>query len=101
MVQISAIYYSARLTPQGKKYPTFVLNTGIRQDFFKKKMSVTLTASDIRRTFWQKTELNTSYLKQVAIGRRDAQVIYLGFSYRFGKSFKQPKEEKLQFDNGN
>lgn len=99
MMQLSAIYYSPRVTPQGKKYPTFVLSTGIRQDFLKKKISVIFTASDILRTLWQKAELNTHYLKQTAIGRRDARVMYLGFSYRFGKNAKQPKEEKLQFDN--
>jgi outer membrane receptor protein involved in Fe transport len=101
MMQLSAIYYSPRLTPQGKKYPTFVLSTGIRQDLLKKKMSVIITASDILKTLWQKAELNTAYLRQTSIGRRDAQIIYLGFSYRFGKSIKQPKEEKLQFDNAN
>lgn len=101
MMQLSAIYYSSRVTPQGKRYPTFVLSTGIRKDFFKKKLSVIVTASDILRTLWQKAELNTAYLRQTSIGRRDAQVMYLGFSYRFGKSAKQPKEEKLQFDNAN
>lgn len=101
MMQLSAIYYSSRVTPQGKRYPTFVLSTGIRKDFFKKKLSVIVTASDILRTLWQKAELNTAYLRQMSIGRRDAQVMYLGFSYRFGKSTKQPKEEKLQFDNAN
>lgn len=99
MAQISAVYYSPRLTPQGKKYPAFVLNAGMRQDFFKKKMSVTFTASDILRTLWQKTELNTTYLKQLATGRRDGQIIYIGISYRFGKIKKSAADEKLQFDN--
>lgn len=95
MAQVSAIYYSSRVTPQGKKYPAFVLNAGIRQDFFKKKLSATLTAFDILGTLWQKTELNTGYLKQLAIGRKDRQVIYLGISYRFGKILKQ---DKIKFD---
>ena len=47
----------------------------------------------------QKTELNTPYLKQVAVGKRDAQILYLGISYRFGKIIKKQNEEKLQFDN--
>lgn len=100
MAQVSAIYYSSRLTPQGKKYPSFVLNAGIRQDFFKKKCSVIITASDILRTMKQKTDLNSSYLKQVSVNRRDGQIIYIGFSYRFGKTLKTQKEEKLEFDNG-
>ncbi len=98
MLQVSANYRSARLTPQGKNYPSFVLNMGIRQDMFKKKVSVILAASDILRTLQQKSELNATYLKQTSIARRDAQIVYLGISYRFGKLIKKA-EEKMQFDN--
>ena len=99
MWQVSCNYRSARLTPQGKVFGSFVLNTGLRQDLFKKKVSVILTASDLFNTLKQKSELNTSYLKQTAIGKRDARIIYLGISYRFGKMIKKTNEEKLQFDN--
>jgi len=99
MMQISGNYRSARLTPQGKVFGSFVLNAGMRQDLFKKKVSLTLTASDVLNTLKQKTELNTPYLKQVSIGKRDARIIYLGISYRFGKVVKKANEEKLQFDN--
>lgn len=101
MAQVNATYYSSRVTPQGERYPTFILNIGVRQDFLKKKMSAILTASDLLKTLWQKTALNTTYLKELAIGRRDTQVVYLGVSYRFGKSLKKNKEEKLQIDTGN
>ena len=99
MWQVSSTVRSARLTPQGKIFPNFVLNTGIRQDIFKKKASIILTASDLFNTLTQKTQLNTAYLNQLSIGKRDARIIYLGFSYRFGKSAKKQGEEKLQFDN--
>ena len=99
MVQISANYRSARLTPQGKNYPSFVLNMGMRQDLFKKKVSVLLAVSDILRTLQQKSELNTAYIQQTSMNRRDAQIMYLGISYRFGKTIKKT-DEKMQFDNG-
>ena len=99
MLQLSCNYRSARLTPQGKTFPTFVMNAGIRQGLFKKKMSVILTASDIFKTLQQRTHLHTPYLNEVSVGRRDAQIIYLGISYRFGKVIKKQGEEKLQFDN--
>ena len=98
-IQLSCNYRSARLTPQGKMFPSFVVNAGVRQDLLKNKMSVILTASDLFKTLEQKYELNSSYLKQVAIGKRDAQIIYLGISYRFGKIIKKANEEKMQFDN--
>ncbi|HUS03128.1 MAG TPA: TonB-dependent receptor [Chitinophagaceae bacterium] len=99
MMQISSNYRSARLTPQGKSYGTFVFNSGIRQDLFKKKLSVTLTGSDLFKTLREKRELNTPFLKQLSIGRRDAQIFYLGLAFHFGKNIKKSTEEKLQFDN--
>ncbi len=49
-------------------------------------------------TLKQKTELNTSFLKQTVISRRGAQVFYLGLSYRFGATIKKA-EDKMQFDD--
>lgn len=98
MAQISAIYKSARLTPQGKNYPSFVFNLGVRQDFFKKKVSVLLAVSDLFRTLQQKSELNTAYINQTNVNRRDAQILYIGINYRFGKMIKKI-EDKMQFDN--
>ncbi|MBA3675108.1 MAG: TonB-dependent receptor [Chitinophagaceae bacterium] len=99
LIQISSNYRSARITPQGKSYGAFVLNTGIRQDLFKKKVSVVITCSDLFKTLKDKRQLNTPFLNQTSIGSRDARIIYFGIAYRFGKTFKRPNEEKLQFDN--
>ena len=98
MLQTTMNFHSARLTPQGKVYPNFVFNTGLRQEVFNKKLVVTLTTSDLFKTLKQKTELNTSFLKQTVISRRDAQVFYLGLSYRFGAAIKKA-EDKMQFDD--
>jgi outer membrane receptor protein involved in Fe transport len=101
MIQLSTNYRSARLTPQGSLYPRFVANIGIRQDMLKKKLAITFTISDIFASGKDKRELNTAYLNQTAVSRRDVRVFYIGASYRFGKTKKEPKEEKLDFDNGN
>lgn len=98
MLQVSFNYRSARLTPQGKTFPTFVMNSGVRQDFLRNKLSATFTVSDIFNSLQQKTEYDIPFLHQVSRGRRDGRIMYLGVSYRFGV-IKKPKEEKLQFDN--
>ncbi len=98
IMQVSCNYRSPRLTPQGKTFGSFVFNAGMRQDLFKKKVSVMLTMSDLFKTLKQKTILNTPFLNQTVIGKRDAQIVYLGISYRFGKTIKKT-EDKLQFDN--
>ena len=97
MLQLSANYRSTRLTPQGKQYGRFVMNGGLRQDLFKEKVSLTLTASDIFKTLRQKSYLNTPFVQQTFVGRRDGSIIYLGLSFKFGKTFKK-EEESLQFD---
>lgn len=98
MLQLSANYRSARLTPQGNVDPTIVLNTGIRQDLVKNKFSITFTASDLFSSLRQRSTLNIPSLKQVAINKRDGLILYLGLSYRFG-AVKKTKDEKWQFDN--
>ena len=75
------------------------MNAGMRQDLLKKKMSVILAVSDIFKTLKYKSDINSKYFNDVSVGKRDAQSIYLGLSYRIGKVVKKPSEEKLQFDN--
>jgi hypothetical protein len=100
MIQLSGNYRSVRLTPQGKEYPRFIANIGMRQDMFKKKLAITLTVSDLFASGKDKRDFNTSYLNQTSVGRRDSRIIYIGVSYRFGQTKKTKKEEKLEFDNG-
>ncbi len=97
MLQLSANYRSARLTPQGKVYPNYLANVGVRQDLLKKKLSITLTISDLFATNRYKTDFNTKFFNQSSLGRRDVRIFYVGASYRFGHT-KKPKEQKIQFD---
>ncbi len=89
MLQVSASYRSKRQTPQGIIYPTFVMNFGARQDFFKSKLSLTATLSDAFKTQQQKNVLSSPLLYQTSINRRDNRVFYIGISYRFGISAKK------------
>ncbi|MEO7312282.1 MAG: TonB-dependent receptor [Chitinophagaceae bacterium] len=100
MAQLGSNYRSARQTPQGKNYAVFVSNIGLRQDFFKKKASVTFTISDLLNTQKQRTDITTPWLVQTSIGRRDARIFNLALSYRFGKLIKKTENEKFKFDNG-
>lgn len=97
-LQLSANYRSARLTPQGKYFPTYVINAGLRQDFLKGKLSLSATVSDIFKTLRQESNLDDGFLRQTVISRRDSRIFYIGLSYRFGVTQKT-KEDKLQFDN--
>ncbi len=98
MFQFTCIYRSARQSVQGFFAPTFVMNMGLRQDMMKNKLSVVATLSDVFSTLKQRSELNTKFLSQNQLTSRDAQVFYVGFNYRFGKTTKKT-EDKMQFDN--
>lgn len=100
MVQFSTNFRSARLTPQGKVFARYISNIGMRQDFLKKKATVTITVSDLFASGKDKREFNSVYFNQYSVGRRDTRIIYIGASYRFGKVKKAPKDEKIQFDSG-
>ena len=99
MLQLTCNYKSARQTAQGLFKPTFVVNAGARQDLLKKKLSVTVTVSDLFKTLTQKVNLQSPFLQQVSITNRDARILYIGCSYRFGSTTKKRVEDKLQFDN--
>ena len=97
MLQINTSYFSKQLTPQGNYLPIFVLNTGVSQDIFKKKASLVFTVSDVFNTLRSKGEINTPLLYQSTLNKRKSQIIYLGFSWRFGYNAK-PSKEKMSFD---
>lgn len=98
MLQVSSNYRSARQTPQGKTFPAFVLNAGLRQDFLNNKLSATIAATDVFTSLRQKTELNLPNLNQLTVGRRDGFIFYVGLSYRFGVIKKA--KEKMEFEEG-
>lgn len=96
--QLNATYRSAMLTTQGESLPLYFINAGLRQDLFRKKASLTLTVSDIFNTMKWRYIIDTPLLYQEVIRKRKSQIVYLGFSYRFGIGNKKNGEE-LIFDN--
>jgi outer membrane receptor protein involved in Fe transport len=98
-VQINSNYNSSRLTPQGENSPSYVVNTGFRQELFDGNLSLVLTATDIFKTAKRRLELNTPLLNQTVINRRDSRIVYFGFTYHFGAPTKKSKEDQLRYDD--
>ncbi|MEI7503256.1 MAG: TonB-dependent receptor, partial [Paludibacter sp.] len=78
--QFTSNYSAETLTPQGKRLPTFVMNTGIKQEIFKKKAAIILTVSDIFNSLRTTFVVDTPELNRTELRRRSSQTIYLGFS---------------------
>lgn len=97
IMQLNANYRLTELTPQGRYLPGYSINTGLRQEFWKGKAALLLTVSDVFNTMRWRSEIETPPLFQRTTGKRKSQIVYLGFTYRFGKANKKSVEE-LKFD---
>ena len=101
ILQVNGQYRSSVLTPQGIRYPTWVVNLGFRQDFWKKKLSLLLTVSDLFNSNASKSTVSTPVLIQESLRRRDAPVIYAGFLFNFTTNNKNKKEKEIRFEFDN
>jgi outer membrane receptor protein involved in Fe transport len=99
VLQINSNYSAKKLTPQGTNLPTFVLNTGFKQELIQRKATLTLTVSDVFNTFQSTYIIDTPDFYRKDIRKRSSRIIYLGFSYSFGNSSKKQKENPIKFDN--
>jgi hypothetical protein len=100
LFQVNGQYRSEALTPQGYRLPSWVVNLGFRQDFWKKRISVVATVSDLFNSQAWKVNTSTPVLVLESTRRRDARVIYGGLVFNFGTNEKKSKEPKFEFDNG-
>jgi outer membrane receptor protein involved in Fe transport len=97
-IQANAYYRSGRLTTQGENQSLFLLNLGLRQDILRKRGSLVFTVSDVFASLeWEKT-IDTPDLYRNRKYKRNRQIYYLGFTYRFGQSVKDD-ERMLNFED--
>ncbi|MDR3706147.1 MAG: TonB-dependent receptor [Paludibacteraceae bacterium] len=97
--QISGNYSGEKLTPQGKSLPIFVLNSGIKQELLKRKLTITLSASNIFNSTNNILLIDTPELYRKESRKRLDQALYIGLSYSFGNSSKKQKENGIKYDN--
>ena len=97
--QINTSYNSSRLTPQGEQKASYVVNSGIRQEFIDGKLSLVLTVADIFKSLQREYALNIPSLNQNVVNTRDARIIFFGFTYRFGTEAEKSKDEQIHYDD--
>jgi outer membrane receptor protein involved in Fe transport len=94
-LQINAFYYFPTITPQGRRDPNFYMNTGIKQQLFNNKASLTLTVSDVFHTYRRRSEIASDQLNRINTSSRKLPVIYLGFTWRLN-NFRDT--QKLEYE---
>ena len=96
VLQVTSSYVAETLTPQGKQLPTFIMNTGLKQELLKSKLTFIMTVSDVFNSLRNRTLIDTPDLYEKIIRRRSARIIYAGFTYTFGN---QKKKKEMEYDN--
>lgn len=99
VLQLTSAYLAERHTPQGKQLPTFVFNTGFKQEFLKKKAAFIITVSDVFNSMRNRTIIDTPELYEKITRKRSARLIYAGLTYTFGNQKKTDKNNSLKYDN--
>jgi hypothetical protein len=97
VIQITSSYVGENLTPQGRQLPSFVINSGFKQEFFNRKLVLIATVSDIFNTLRSSSIIDTPQLYEKITRRRSARIIYAGIMYTFGNQKKKKKD--IEFDN--
>ena len=82
-LQINAYYYFPAINPQGRRDAFCYLNTGIKQNLIKNRISLTLTVTDIFHTYKIKYKIESTELSQYTTIQRRLPVFYLGLIWRF------------------
>jgi outer membrane receptor protein involved in Fe transport len=94
-LQLNAYYYFPSITPQGSRSDFYYFNLGFKQNLFKNKASLTLTATDVFHTYKIKYNIQSAELNQTTTIQRRYPVVYVGFIWRFN-NYKD--KEKIDFD---
>jgi hypothetical protein len=99
MLQVTSNYTGEKLTPQGKRLPSFVLNSGLKQEFMKKKFIFVFTVSDVFNSLRDNSIIDTPSLYREISRKRSSRMVYAGLTYTFGSQNKKQKDSSIKFDN--
>lgn len=96
ILQITANYQAPSYSPFIKNYGQYYMDISFRQDFFKKKMSISLRCADVFHTQKKVYEMNGVNYFISSDARRQSRIFFIGITYRpFGNSKKlnEPKDD--------
>jgi hypothetical protein len=85
---------------QGKQKANYFFDIGLKKDFFKNKLTLSLRLSDILNTNLYSLETQGgNYFSQVE-RKRETRVLFFGVSYKINGGIKQKKKRNVE-DNSN
>lgn len=102
-LQLNANYSSPRVGVQGRFAAMFFSDIAFKQNILKNNGSLTLRLSDIANTRRFKINAETEDVITSFYRKRESQIVYLTFNYRFGKQeigSKKRRERESGGDGG-
>ncbi len=92
-IQLNGMYRGPSVTLQGNREGFFVSSLAVRQDFFKRKASVTLKVRDIFSTGKHEIDIIDPSFKSHLHFERESPVVMLTFSYKIN-NFKEKRKSR-------
>lgn len=95
---LSAIYNGPSITVQGTQSASYMINAGVRQELFKRKASIALSARDLFKTFKLANEfIGEGYSTKTSI-RPESQIVALTFTYNFNNYRQRAQTEEMDLN---
>ncbi|MFH1319256.1 MAG: TonB-dependent receptor [Bacteroidota bacterium] len=97
-IQLTGFYTGPSVTAQGDRGEFFVISAAVKQDFLKRKFSLTFQVRDIFQTMKHSFTSKGNDFYTYHEFTREAPVFTLSFSYRI-KNYKQKKRERESMES--
>lgn len=95
-VQLNGFLNGERLTPQGYRKASGMLNVGYRHKL-NDRLSLMVTGQDVLSTFKDVLVLETPALRSRAVRRGNVRGVFVGFNWTFGGQGQKPREPAFDF----
>lgn len=96
-LQVSGSYTAPSITAQGDRDDFFVVNTGVKHDFFNNKLSLSLQVRDVLQTMNHSFTTQGNNLYTYNEFSRNSSVFTFGASFKIN-NYKQKNDESLKID---
>jgi len=97
--QVNAFMIGKRLTPQGYREPSGMINLGYRRKV-NDKLSLVVTAQDVAGTFKEEVVIDTPTLRDRSKRNMNIGAVFIGLTYTFGGAGPRQREPAFDFDAG-
>jgi outer membrane receptor protein involved in Fe transport len=98
-LQVNGSMMGKRLTAQGYRKPSGIVNLGYRHKF-NDQLSAVVTVQDALKTLGDTLIINTPVLRERAVATPDFRAVFVGLTYSFGSNGRKARDPGFEFGGG-